>query len=86
MRVKLTHNDGIKTLGDIARYLELEEECLMAAKPPSVLIVKTGSHKAFKHKRKRLEVLPRMVMINLGITRKPNTREENELAKRTKVR
>ena len=33
MRVNLTHNDNIKTFDDVARYVELEENCLLAEKP-----------------------------------------------------
>ena len=33
MHVNLTHNDNIKTFDDVARYVELEEDHLLAEKP-----------------------------------------------------
>ena len=33
MRVNLTHNDNIKTFDDVARHVELEEDCLLVEKP-----------------------------------------------------
>ena len=31
--INLTHNDNIKTFDDVARHVELEEDCLIADKP-----------------------------------------------------
>ena len=31
--INLTHNDNIKTFDDIARHVELEEDCLLADEP-----------------------------------------------------
>ena len=33
LSINLTHNDNIKTFDDVARHIELEEDCLLADKP-----------------------------------------------------
>ena len=33
LRINLTHNDNIKTFDDVARHVELEEDCLLTDKP-----------------------------------------------------
>jgi hypothetical protein len=43
MKVNLTHNEGIKTLNDDVRHLELEEDRIEASKPQET---KTTAHLA----------------------------------------
>ena len=45
MKMHLTHNANIRTLEDVMRHLELEEDCLKAAKPSTdVYMVGPSSH------------------------------------------
>ena len=54
MKVNMIHNENIKTFKDIEHHLELEVECLEAAKlSDSVFVAKSSSCKASGFKRKR---------------------------------
>ncbi|KAH0725073.1 hypothetical protein KY284_000938 [Solanum tuberosum] len=43
LKVNLTHNDSIKTFYDVAHHVELEDECLGAAKAASNAFVAEAS-------------------------------------------
>ena len=56
----LTHNENIRTFDDVARHLELEAECLEAAKPISSMhMANTSSRKASRPKCKQPDYAPR---------------------------
>ena len=49
----MTHNENIKTFADISCHLELEDECLEAAKPNAhACVAESSSKKSFYFKRK----------------------------------
>jgi hypothetical protein len=56
MKVNLTHNEGIKTLNDAVRHLELEEDRIKASKPQetetTVHLAGSSSHGGQGQKRK----------------------------------
>ena len=52
MKMHLTHNEMIKTLADISKHLELEEERLAAEKPRAEVHLAESSSKGGKAKRK----------------------------------
>ena len=52
MKMHLTHHEGIKTLSDVSRHLELEEERLEAAKPSAEVHMVGSSSHGGKSKRK----------------------------------
>ena len=52
MKMHLTHNEGIKTLSDVSRHLELEEEQLEAAKPSTEVYLAGSSSQGGRFKRK----------------------------------
>ena len=52
MKMHLTHNEGIKTLSDVSRHLELEEERLEAAKPSTEVYLAGSSSQGGRFKRK----------------------------------
>ena len=55
----MTHNENIKSFNDVARHLELEVECLEAAKPSGfVYMAETNSRRAFRPKRKSPNYTP----------------------------
>ncbi|GAB4828910.1 hypothetical protein Ancab_040622 [Ancistrocladus abbreviatus] len=82
MLVNLTYNDNIKTFEDIARYLELKEDRLLAERPTGkAYYVGSSSHRvskskykrqggSFKHKTERLSM--------------PNIREASAEVRRTR--
>ena len=56
----MTDNENIKTFDDVVRHLELEVECLEAAKPINfVHMVETSSRKASRPKHKQPYYAPR---------------------------
>jgi hypothetical protein len=56
MKMNLTHNEGIKTLNDTVRHLELEEDRIEASKPQetktTVHLASSSSHGGQGQKRK----------------------------------
>ena len=48
MKINMTHNDNIKTFDDISRHVELEDECLEAAKASSQLYMAESSKRKGK--------------------------------------
>ena len=50
----MTHNEDIKTFDDLSRHMELEVECLEAAKPNGLsYTAQSGSRRSFGSKRKK---------------------------------
>ncbi|KAK0574754.1 hypothetical protein LWI29_028537 [Acer saccharum] len=48
MKINMTHNDNIKTFDDISRHVELEDECLKAAKASGQLYMAESSKRKTK--------------------------------------
>ena len=54
LKVNLTHKDSIKTFSNIARHVEVEDECLGAAKTTSnAYVVQSSATKSSGFKRKK---------------------------------
>ncbi|KAH0755134.1 hypothetical protein KY290_025404 [Solanum tuberosum] len=54
LKVNLTHNDSIKTFSDVARHVELKDECLGAAKAAShAFVAESNGTKSSGFKRKK---------------------------------
>ena len=58
----MMHNENIKSFDDVARHLELEVECLKAAKPNGyVYMAETNLCRVSRPKRKSLNYTPGQV-------------------------
>uniref|UniRef100_M1DXY9 Uncharacterized protein n=1 Tax=Solanum tuberosum TaxID=4113 RepID=M1DXY9_SOLTU len=54
LKVNLTHNDNIKTFSDVARHVELEDECISVAKAASnAFVADSSGTKSSGFKRKK---------------------------------
>ena len=79
----MTHNENIKSFDDVARHLEFEAERLEAAKPNcSIYMAETNSHRASRHKCKRLDYTPGQVQPSEPAPKKAKTTKRTTRGKR----
>ena len=81
----MTDNENIKTFDDVVRHLELEVECLEAAKPINfVHMVETSSRKASRPKHKQPYYAPRQERLVGPPPKKTKFIKRNTRGKRAK--